>query len=95
MHGYTKIVRLLLADKRTDPNVKDRFGETALIWASRNGYTQIVKLLKRAIAAKKLKPFLKSHKRKQLKRRNESINLRSLYRQKFEGKHGGLTKRNN
>ena len=36
--GHTEIVRLLLADRRTDPNVQNRNGWTALMNASADGY---------------------------------------------------------
>jgi ankyrin repeat protein len=43
--GCTDIVRLLLLDRRTDPNLRDGFGSTALMIASHYGHIVVVKLL--------------------------------------------------
>ena len=44
MYGKTELVKLLLT-AGADVNIKNNDGDTALIWASYNGYTEIVKLL--------------------------------------------------
>ena len=42
MYGYTKIVKLLLADKKIDPSTRDN---QAVVWASYRGHLGVVKLL--------------------------------------------------
>jgi len=44
---YTDIVKLLI-ENGADVNVKDKDGMTALMYASEEGYTEIVSLLKNA-----------------------------------------------
>jgi ankyrin repeat protein len=42
--GHTEIVQLLL-EKGADVNAKNKYGRTALIYATERGYTEIVQLL--------------------------------------------------
>ena len=44
--GNLETLQKLLEDD-IDPNIKNSYGETALIWASRGEYNNIVKILKR------------------------------------------------
>jgi ankyrin repeat protein len=46
-YGNIEIVKLLL-EAGVDVNTKTKKGETALIYALNNGYTEIVNLLKKA-----------------------------------------------
>jgi len=48
--GHTAIVRILLLDSRTDPNLVDERGFTALMKASNGGYIAIVRMLLKAKA---------------------------------------------
>ena len=46
-YNEIKELKKLIA-QRVDVDVQDKYGSTALIWASRNGHTEIVKLLTEA-----------------------------------------------
>ncbi|KAH0553285.1 hypothetical protein GP486_006582, partial [Trichoglossum hirsutum] len=43
--GYVDVARLLLANPKVDPNIKNKGGETPLLLAARDGYEAIVQLL--------------------------------------------------
>jgi hypothetical protein len=45
MNGHKKVVKLLLATGRVDPEPKDSYGRTPLWWAAANGHEGVGKLL--------------------------------------------------
>ncbi|MDR0645771.1 MAG: ankyrin repeat domain-containing protein [Elusimicrobiota bacterium] len=45
LFGHKEIVEILLEDRRTDPNIKDNHGNTALMEAAQKGHKEIVEIL--------------------------------------------------
>jgi ankyrin repeat protein len=46
--GHIDMVRLLL-DHGADPNLQNKYGQDALVWASKRGHIDVVELLKAAV----------------------------------------------
>lgn len=44
-HGHAKAVERLLKEPDIEPHAKDRYGETGLFWARRNGHREVERLL--------------------------------------------------
>src|SRR5204863_250001 len=43
--GYDEVVRLLIAENRTDINIKGESGQTPLHWAAESGHIEVVRFL--------------------------------------------------
>ena len=52
-HGIKVVIKHLLLDYGTDPNITDARGCTALLYAAQHGYKDVVQLLLRNVATNK------------------------------------------